>query len=660
MRLDKWKSVLASHRWWVLLLLLGQLAACQATGSGLQPLRQTSVADAAIIASGGHSTHAVESSALFMHFSDMVAGERFIKFVVDVKKDQITYFNVRKYPMHTDFVFAEIYKEEISPDRLADFMSNYNEEKPDFILGYLVHHMDQDVWTFSFWEGDRTSKIYVEQAFSHMKRSFFAASRVAFRPDSMTHEDVAATLEGVPVITNDAIYKMATFQTFNPGESVGLLRVIRDEDLKDLSYAPHEIVILKTVVPDITAVSGIISEQFSTPLSHVALRARAWNVPHAGLKNATARFGHLAGKMVLLSATSTEVDLRLATAEEIARYKAQRSLKKKVLIPKANLAEQRLKSLSEVRASEVQAYGAKTANLGEIVHAKRPGIHVPPGYGVPIAFYAAHMRRHGLDERVRNLLQEAGFKEKPRVRRQKLADLRKAIRDVPLDPAVLDQLWERAAPLFASGAKGLFVRSSTNAEDLPGFNGAGLYDTVPNVTTKAALGKALRAVWASVWNLRAVEERSFHGIDHLAVYGAVLVQAGVNATAAGVLVTRNLFNPEQRGTYTINAKWGLGMKVVDGRETPEQILVQVNTGQIRVVSRSDDETMLVFDEKGGVKEVKSAVVGGAVLTEKRALALARAARELVAIFGEEPPLDIEWLFVGDELQIVQARPFVTQ
>ena len=57
------------------------------------------------------------------------------------------------------------------------------------------------------------------------------------------------------------------------------------------------------------------------------------------------------------------------------------------------------------------------------------------------------------------------------------------------------------------GGKGVFVRSSTNAEDLPGFNGAGLYDTVANVRGKAALGEAVKQVWASLWNLRAVEER---------------------------------------------------------------------------------------------------------------------------------------------------------
>ena len=120
----------------------------------------------------------------------------------------------------------------------------------------------------------------------------------------------------------------------------------------------------------------------------------------------------------------------------------------------------------------------------------------------------------------------------PRVLRRTLEELRAAILAAPIDPEVLDVIYRRVR--LKLGGKGVFVRSSTNAEDLPGFNGAGLYDTVPNVRGKEALGVALKTVWASLWNLRAVEERTTFGIDHRQVFAAVLVQVGVAATAAGV------------------------------------------------------------------------------------------------------------------------------
>src|ERR1041384_5434571 len=72
---------------------------------------------------------------------------------------------------------------------------------------------------------------------------------------------------------------------------------------------------------------------------------------------------------------------------------------------------------------------------------------------------------------------------------------------------------------------GLFTRSSTNAEDLPNFSGAGLYSTVPNVRTDQQLMEAIKTVWASVWNYEAYEARESFGMSHFAVYPAVLIQA---------------------------------------------------------------------------------------------------------------------------------------
>src|SRR4029079_7593472 len=143
-----------------------------------------------------------------------------------------------------------------------------------------------------------------------------------------------------------------------------------------------------------------------------------------------------------------------------------------------------------------------------------------------------------LDARVEAVLGDPRFTPDPAWRKQALDDLRKAIVDAPIDTAAVDTIYKRVR--IKLGGKGVFVRSSTNAEDLPGFNGAGLYDTVPNVVGKQALGGALRKGWASVWTLRAVDEREAFGIDHKQVYGGVLVQVGVNATAAGVLITKNL------------------------------------------------------------------------------------------------------------------------
>jgi phosphoenolpyruvate synthase/pyruvate phosphate dikinase len=208
------------------------------------------------------------------------------------------------------------------------------------------------------------------------------------------------------------------------------------------------------------------------------------------------------------------------------------------------------------------------------------------------------------------------------------------------------------------GGKGVFVRSSSNSEDLPGFNGAGLYDSVGNVVGRKALGDAMKKVWASLWNLRAFDERAAFGIDHRQAYMAILIQVGVSATAAGVLVTKNLWDPGDDHSFTINSKWGLGERVVQGQKLPEQIIFDPTNDGTKIISRADDPVMLVFDENGGTKELPVPAGAGVILSEERAKRLSTMVKAFMPVFTHGQPLDVEWVLEGEDVWIVQARPFV--
>ncbi len=606
------------------------------------------------------------NEADFLAYSKELGGERFTKFVVDLRTDAIYYFDVDVYRVHKDFVFTELYKQPRTKAAVKVFDANYTAKKPEFLLCYLVHHLGPDVWTMAFWEGDLMTKDHVEHAYKRMRETFYLADQVKYRPDSTRQENMARTLVGVPVVTNDALYKDAPYQAFNPGTAIGTLRVVpAGADADSLQFAEDEIVILPDVLPDITPVAGILSETFSTPLSHVSLRARAWGIPNVGLKDARQRFAALAGKVVRFEATPSAADVRLATEAEIAAWKLQASATRQVQVPIADLATTDLLPLDQMRAKDVTAYGSKSANLAEIVHGLAAGavkgFTVPAGFGVPIADYAAHLKAHGLDKRVTAMLADPRFAKDAAYRKAKLDALRAAIIAAPMDEGLAQELVGSVEAITGGDAtKGVFVRSSTNAEDLPGFNGAGLYDTVPNVVGPEALEKAVKTVWASVWNLRAYEERQHFNIDHTKVYGGVLIQVGIDATAAGVLVTAHPTDPLEKTTYAINAKSGLGLRVVEGKKVPESLLYDFHNNGLRVLSRSDEDTMLVFDGKGGVREVPNPQKGQPILTNARARRLGAAARAVVGLFPKDRPLDIEWLFQGDELFIVQARPYVVR
>jgi hypothetical protein len=590
-------------------------------------------------------------------YSKVIGSDEFGKAVIDVKTNEIYYIDVNLFNIHADFVLGVLLKQPWTAANVREYNKNYERVKPRFILCYLTHHLKIDKWTFSFWEGDKVGPDDVLRTRKRFDQTFFMKD-LPFRPDSPMQQSVAAEVKkrGLKTITNDEIYKAATFQAFNKGRAVGKLRVVPvGTPFESLTFERTDIVLLQESYPDITMVAGIVATQFSTPLSHVNLRAGAWKIPNAGDKKAREKFGKLDGKVVYYEVTDTAITLRLATAAEIKELENKIFKQRHVDLPQADTKTAHMAMLTRIRAKDVLRYGTKTSNLGEIVTANLEGVRVPTGFGVPFFFYVQHMTQNGLDKQVEAVLANPKFKD-GEWRKTALEALRKAIADAPIDQSSLDAIYKRVR--LKLGGRGVFVRSSSNSEDLPGFNGAGLYDTAGNVVGKQALGDAMKKVWASLWNLRAVDERSAFGIDHRQAYMAVLIQVGVNATAAGVLVTKNLWDPADDHSFTINSKWGLGERVVQGQKMPEQIIFDPTNDGTKIISRADDPVMLVFDDKGGMKELPVPAGAGVILTEERAKKLSKMVEKFLPVFTHGQPLDVEWVLEGEDVWIVQARPFV--
>jgi len=600
----------------------------------------------------------VPDAATWKSYSKTVGSDQFGKFIIDVKTNDVYFFDVNLFNIHADFVLGVLLKQAWTPDNIREYNKNYERDKPKFILCYLTHHLKVDRWTFSFWEGDKIGPDDVLRVRKRLDEAFFIKD-IPFRPDSPMQQKVATDVarRGLKTVTNDELYKSAEFQAFTKGRAVGKLRVVPvGTPYESLIFDRHDIVLLQESYPDITPVAGILATAFSTPLSHVNLRAGAWGIPNAGDKRARDKYARLDGKVVYYEVTDTRMTLREASQAEVAELANRIANARHVDLPAADIESPRLAMLTRMRAKDVVRYGTKAANLGEIVTANLDGVAVPQGFGVPFFYYVQHMKRNKLDARVEAVLGDPRFTPDPAWRKQALDDLRKAIVDAPIDPAALDTIYKRVR--IKLGGKGVFVRSSTNAEDLPGFNGAGLYDTVPNVVGKSQLGAALKTVWASLWNFRAVDERDAFGIDHRQVYSAVLIQVGVNATAAGVLVTKNLWDPTDDHGFTINAKFGLGMRVVEGQKVPEQIVFDPTNDGTKIISRADDPVMLRFDEHGGIKELPVPPGSGVILSEDRAKRLCTQIEKLLSVFPRDAPLDVEWVLEGERFWIVQARPYV--
>ncbi|MYW18262.1 phosphoenolpyruvate synthase, partial [Streptomyces sp. SID2955] len=220
--------------------------------------------------------------------------------------------------------------------------------------------------------------------------------------------------------------------------------------------------------------------------------------------------------------------------------------------------------------------------------------------------------------------------------------LQHLVRSTPMPNEVARSITASVPGLLAGGHR-MVVRSSSNAEDLPGFSAAGIYDSVTTVRGADQLMDAVRQVWASLLSPRSVRLRHQVGISLDDTYMGVIVQEYVSASLGGVLVTCNPTRREDFRNVYLNCTPGSPERVVDGTILPQQYLYNTVEGG------------------GRTMDVGTA---GEDLPARTRTALARLAltgRLLQSHFSTEDvddALDIEWLMTDEgAFRLVQIRPY---
>lgn len=572
-----------------------------------------------------------------------------VMIVIDRKdNNKIYYVNKKRYSFHKDFVNGTY----LSLERGREFFNN-NYLKPNrrFILGTLAYQAPIKRWTFEFWEGDLIPPDLIQLTYEVVNKTFFAP--VAFKPNSLRQEEASSALAGVQRVLQSDIAKEQAYQALNVAKGLGRIHII--EKLDDhVEIGSNEILVLDEVPIHLPPVAGIITSQPSTPLSHINLLAKGWGIPNAYIRNAKELLKQYDGWWVSFETLRENYTIKRAGMDQLREYQRRQSQRLDLMRPRSNLTETRLLDLGRQRARASIAFGGKSANLGEVMFARLPGIVVPNGFTIPFHYYDQFITDNGLDDVIFGLLNDQKFVHDPAYRREKLVQLRQQIESANFNAELRQKVLAKVAREYAG--KGLFVRSSSNSEDLPNFSGAGLYTTVPNVRGDQELIDAIRKVWASLWNFEAYEARERAGVDHSKIYMAVLLQEGINSESSGVMISTDPFDGENRAAIYISAKRGLGIKVVEGQRIAEQILFRPRTNAIQVLTRSAEDSLLTFDERGGVKEVP--ITGDrVVLTDDVIRRLVRAATAIKRVFGNREQ-DIEWAYMKGQIYIVQSRPYV--
>ncbi len=515
-----------------------------------------------------------------------------VKFALDVQTNEMHYFNTDRWVIHYYFCRDRL---NFTQDHAAFNVEQYRRPTRRFILGSVIRYADQNLVTFELVAGDNLDAERVVQTYNRIIETTHFGNTIKFRPISPLHETTIRGLGSrLPTIEMDSVFRAIRYQMLTPGVAYGTLRIIRGPlDINTL--APTDIVVTRDVPEELPTVSALITSVPQAPLAHVPLLLQNRNTPNMALRGAVdeATVTSLDGILVRLQITPQEFTLTRTNDAEARAAWAQRRPPAPSL-PAPDLRATRIADLCDLRMSSTGAYGAKASQLGEICAA---GFRTPGGFTIPLSHYFAHLDRLGVRAGIPAMARDQGVLSNRATRASRLGQLSQIINQGGIDPALLREVQRRVASMRGR----IILRSSTNAEDLPGFNGAGLYRSVvvgPNPSA-ADLERAIKDVWSSVWTLRGFDEREWFSIPHDMVGMAILVQPFVpDGRAMGVALTRNPFH-DQRPAIFLNVQ-SRGGSVTDARDVvPEQHLVYTYSEVLEdeILSRSSlNNGAVIMDE----------------------------------------------------------------
>lgn len=321
----------------------------------------------------------------------------------------------------------------------------------------------------------------------------------------------------------------------------------------------------------------------------------------------------------------------------------------------------------EVGLQDIHQVGGKNASLGEMIRGlSAADILVPAGFATTADAFRVFLAQQGLDKKIYQTLASLDVEDV-----QELARVGKMIREWIIATPFSKEFEEDVRKAYAQLEKtighthfSVAVRSSATAEDLPDASFAGQQETFLNITGLEAILKAIKEVFASLFNDRAIAYRVHQGFDHRDVALSAGIQQMVRSdlAASGVMFTVDTESGFDQ-VVLITSAYGLGEMVVQGAVNPDEFYVfkpALKAGNTALIRRNlgSKALKMVYCEQNAVKteQVPENLQRQFSLSSSEVETLARHALTIEAHYGR--PMDIEWAKDGIDgrLYILQARP----
>jgi hypothetical protein len=504
-------------------------------------------------------------------------GVEAVEFVIDLASgDVVTFLDSASWDLHYTFVRETIQKlphlDRCDPAERAEHylgwvafseQEYFKVEGRHYLLGTLVHHVGSGLHTVEFAQGDVISPAQMKHAFFTVMRHVETPEKWAIRPQSPGQVNRVRAIEGeVPLVATNAPFEGVSFQPLAPGVAVGTLRVVTGDELRTLELGPRDIVLTDQVPNDIPLIGALITESFQTPLAHVNVLSRGRGTPNMALRDARndPRVAPHIGELVRLEVTGSDFSLAAISAEDALAFWESRKPSGVTLVPRLDTSLRGVLPLENHSLLDIPAIGGKAAQFAELARVPFcPGpVAVPEqAFAIPVVHSLEHFKASGAAAQLEALAADPEFLANPVRRAAGLAEVRAKVAAYPLDSALHDELAQGIRSRWSG--RPLRFRSSSNVEDLAGFNGAGLYSSLglePD-EIETHLDDAVRTVWASLWSDRAFAERAYYNVDQSQVAMAVLVHPGFHSERVnGVAISRDILEPMHGDRFYVNAQVG--------------------------------------------------------------------------------------------------------
>lgn len=503
--------------------------------------------------------------------SDKFSNIESVKVVYDLASNKLYFFNSTKIELHYEFVTNYLgYSNDLATFNERNYSGS--RQKRDFLLGNLNHIKGTDKWVFELAASDHMPINLLEFFFNIVLNATFVQHNLKFYLNNREKLDWYAQKRiTIPCISSDYIFNELQYQNIVSGQCIGILKKYSIKQLETTTPKWNEIIIVDGTPELLPTCKAIIVNELQTPLSHLILLGRNRKIPiMAYTKVLTdAKITNLINSTILLKISTDTFNIALSDKKITAKtIKKQRKLI-------SDLTVKNIVDLQKINKNGVNYIGSKAQNLSYLIGiSKKNNFKTPENaWAIPFFYYANHIKKKSISILIQALLLSKKTDSTAWVNAQ-LKEIRTAIKQEPIDSQLLEELNKKLEN--QTEFKIFRFRSSTNAEDIEGFNGAGLYESKTGILNdnKKSFEKAIKQVWASVWNESSFWERDYFGIDQSSINMGILVhRAFPDELANGVVISKNMTRSAFSG-LTVNVQIGENSVVKpDKNVTCEQFTV---------------------------------------------------------------------------------------